>query len=252
MKSEQDKALAARVMDIAEQAAKFYSPAFTDFLDPAQMYKADKILEQFQGIEYSALPGAEKCERNIIAVYPDYMVPSDLQPPIEGLHVTGNFKFENITHRDILGAIMSLGIKREKTGDIILNGPEFYIYVSCDISYYIMLNLSKIKHASVRCERIDMYSVPEKMIRYKIIKANVASLRLDSICSAGFGISRSAISEEIKNGGAKVNWEEERNLSRIINPKDVISVKGRGRAILDSAGNETKKGRINITIKKII
>lgn len=252
MKSEQDKTLAARIIDAAAEVQKFYSPVFTDFLDPAQTYKAGRILSRFQDMEFIAMPGTEKCERNIMAVYPDYMIPSDIHPPIEALRVTGNFKFENITHRDMLGAIMSLGIKREKTGDIILDGSEFYIYVSSDISYYIMVNLTKIKHASINCERVELCSVPEKADKYKIIKANVASLRLDSICSVGFGCSRTAISENIKTGGAKVNWEEERDLSRIVDPGDVISIKGKGRVILDSAGNETKKGRINITLKKII
>lgn len=252
MKDEQDKNLAARIIDAASEVSRLYSPVFTDFLDPAQTYKAGKILRQFSGIEYIPIPGIEKCERNIIAVYPDYMIPSDLKPPMEALHITGNFKFENISHRDILGAIMSLGIKREKTGDIILDGSEFYIYAANDISYYIMLNLTTIKHSHVSCERIDAASVPEKIDRYKIVKANIASLRLDSICGAGYGCSRTAISDEIKSGGIKVNWEEERNLSRILASGDVISVKGRGRVILDSVGSETKKGRINIILKKII
>lgn len=252
MRNEQDKALAARIIDAAAEAGRFYSPVFTDFLDPAQIYKAQKILEQFEGVEYIVLPGTEKCERNILSVYPDYMVPSDLQSPIDALHLKGSFKFENIAHRDILGALMSLGIKREKTGDIILDGPEIYLYASCDISSFIMLNLTKIKHSPVSCEIIGLDSVPEKVDKTKIIRANVASLRLDSICSAGFGDSRTSMSEEIKSGLVKVNWEEERDSSRIIAPGDVISVRGKGRVIFDSSVSETKKGRINVILKKII
>lgn len=250
--SEEDRILAVKIIDYIDQVNANFDVRFTDFLDPAQVNKAVKIIEQYSGIGFIVTSGVPDCERNIIAVYPDYMEGDNIELPIEGLSISGKTKFESITHRDILGALMSLGIKREKIGDIILNNDMFYTVVYSDISYYISINLTKIKHTPVVVEHIDFSDIAAHEKKFKVINANVASLRLDAICSVGYGESRNSIVDEIKCGNVKVNWEEEKNTSYIINPNDVISIKGKGRIILDAVNGETKKGRINITIKKII
>lgn len=246
------KVLSAKIIDYIEQVEKYYEPRFTVFLDPAQVNKARNIIEQFNNVKYSVTCGVPNCERNIIAIFPFYMEEEDIELPINALCITGSSKFEIIGHRDILGAVMNLGIKREKIGDIILNNQKHYIIVYSDISSYISLNLSKIKHTPVSVDYIDFKDIPLKQNKFKEISTSVVSLRLDAVISAGFGESRSSISKEIVCGNVRVNWEGIQDLSFTIREGDTISLKGKGRIILDKIGSLTKKGRINIIIKKII
>jgi RNA-binding protein YlmH len=250
--NEDDKILIVKVIDFVEQVQKFFEPRVTQFLDPSQILKAKRVLGQFEDVKYLVTSGVNGCERNIIIIYPYLMSEDEVNLPIIPLRVLINSKFECISHRDMLGALMSLGIKREKIGDIIINNNECFIIVFSDISYYIRINLTKIKHASVIINDIAFKEIPEIEQNFKLIASNVASLRLDSILSSGFGESRSSLSGEIIKGNVKVNWEEIRDLSMGITQGDTISLKGKGRIVIDSIGSTTRKGRINIVIKKII
>lgn len=249
--SEEYKELAAKIIDYIRQVQKYYEVRYTYFLDPTQISVAKNILQQFDDISYEVTSGIDNCERNIIAIFPEaYRTEGKL--PIVPLKIGGNFKFESITHRDILGALMNLGIKREKLGDIFVAEDVHFIIAYEDISAYICMNLDRIRNTSVKVNVDDFKNVSRDDIKYKVIKSTVSSLRLDAILSAGYGESRTGISKEIKSGNVKVNWEAVEDLSYSISSGDTISVKGKGRIIVDSVGGITKKGRINIIIKKLI
>ncbi|HBM79824.1 MAG: YlmH/Sll1252 family protein [Clostridiales bacterium] len=250
--SPEDKEFASKIIDTIEQARKNRDVKYTQFLDPAQIKMAEKIIEQFDGIKYTISSGIENCERNIIAVYPDYASFEEIKLPLDAICISYNTKFEKIGHRDVLGAIMSLGIKREKVGDIFFNDNRCFIVVYKDISYYVLTNMTKIKHTPVKAEYIDFKDIKSREYEYKDVMSNVASLRLDSVLSSGFGESRRSISNEILNGNVKVNWEVTEEPHFIVQEGDTISLRGRGRIILYKVLGTTKKGRINILIKKVI
>lgn len=251
-KDNEDKLLAVKVIDYIEQVQRNYEPRFTQFLDPAKIAKAKMVLEQFNDIKYVVKSAVPYCERNIIAIFPEYMEEEDVKLPLSILRIKGKSKFENIGHRDILGSIMSLGIKRDKIGDIIVDERQYFVVVYKDISQYITLNINKIKHTPVSVEYAQNSDIPAMEEKFKEIASTVASLRLDAVISAGFGQSRSSISKEITGGNVKVNWEEVEDMSFTVVEGDVISLKGKGRIILYKVGSATKKGRINIIIKKLI
>jgi len=248
----EDKSLYVKIFDYIEQVEKYAEPRFTQFLDPAQVLKAVKVLEKSIDVRFMVTSCISGCERNIICIYPDFMDMGEIIFPITAICIKGSSKFESISHRDILGALMNLGVKREKIGDIILNDDRVYVIVYSDISDYISANLDRIKHTPVTVMYTGFDMVPKREPEYKEIALNVASLRLDAVLSGGFGMSRSSLSKDIKCGNVKVNWEEATELSCSVGEGDVISLKGKGRIILSSIGNTSKKGRINIVIKKII
>lgn len=252
LRNDESKILLIKIIDYIEQVEKFFEPRFTQFLDPSQVIKAEKIIRQYSDVKYYITGGTRDCERKIIIIYPDYMNKEDIELPITALFFETGSKFEKVGHRDILGSVMSLGIKREKIGDIILNDDICYLIVYNDISYYIKLNLTKIKHTPVEVDYIDFSLIPSKEEKYREVASTVASLRLDSVIGAGFGESRSGISKEVIAGNVKVNWEEIKDLSYGVKQGDIISLKGKGRIILSDIGSPTKKGRINIIIKRIL
>jgi RNA-binding protein YlmH len=251
-RNEEEKVLLVKILDYVEQVQKYSEPRFTQFLDPSQVAKAESVLKRFSDVRYVVDGGVKNCERKIVAIFPVDMEDNMTDIPVVPIGIKGNFRFESISHRDVLGALMSLGIKRDKVGDIILDDSSCFIIASSDISNYICLNLTKIKHTSVTAGCLDFASVPDKTEKYKEIISNVASLRLDSILSAGFGESRNSISKEISRNNVRVNWEEVIDTSHTVAQGDVISLKGRGRIVLEEVGSMTKKGRIKVIIKKIL
>lgn len=251
-KYDDDKNFAARLIDSIEQVQKYFEPRFTHFLDPTQISKAERIIEQFHNIKYKIANVVDDCERNIIILLPDTMDEEDIKLPITALNIKCKSKFEKISHRDILGSLMSIGIKREKIGDIIVNDDNYFVIVSSDISYYIILNLTRIKHAPVYIEDVGFDRIPKKQDKFKEISSTVASMRLDSVLGCGFGESRASVTQEINKGNVKVNWEEVTSASHNIKEGDTISLRGRGRIKVEKVEGITKKGRIHIIIKRII
>ena len=84
------------------------------------------------------------------------------------------------------------------------------------------------------------------------INATVADLRLDAVAAAGYGVSRSRMSDEIKSLNVKLNWKEAKKAAQAVNEGDVISFRGRGRVEVAEIRGTTKKGRISVTLKRFI
>lgn len=244
--------LAVKIIDQIALAQRYSEPRYTFFLDPSEVEVAKKILDKYPDVGYTVSSGFPDSERNIIAIYPEFMSEENVNLPVVALSISGSSKFEKMSHKDVLGSLMSLGVKREKIGDIYDNEGKFYFICYEDISSYIVANLIKIKHTPVKVEYIDFDKLPLKSIRFKEVTKTVSSLRLDAVISAGFNESRSSISREIGRGNVKVNWEVITNMSYNVSVGDTISVRGRGRIVLDRVEGQTKKGRISISIKRII
>lgn len=110
-----------KVIDKANSCLKHYDVKCTDFLNPYEIKNAIAILNSFNDIKYSVDGGYDNAERKVIFIYPYYMEYEDIECPLEIVQVEGNFKFKEISHKDYLGAILNLGIVREKIGDIIIH-----------------------------------------------------------------------------------------------------------------------------------
>ncbi len=222
--------------------------SFTDFLNPDEQILLKRLCMD-EGV-YSSFIGGKGYFERAAAVISLEEYNGDF--PIDTVRIKGNFKFEKLDHRDYLGTLLSLGIRREKIGDINVfdNGAE--IWLSNEISDYVCYNLIKIKHTGKRCEKIPFSEVREKIQKFKTVSANISSMRLDCIAAALGRISRSEAASLIKGGNIKVNYNIENEFSRKINEGDLISIKGIGRYQIDDIVNITKSQRINIAVKKFI
>jgi len=249
-----DKMLIARVLDKAISAEKSRTVTWTDFLDPYQIRLVERSICSVKDIEYRFDGGYNGAERKIAIFEPARL--SDLSKESEETPlclINIQLKREdNITHRDYLGSLMGLGIKREKIGDIIVEGGSCSVIVLKEIADYILYNLSKVGNTGVFVSKgkIDDLVVPEP--KTKEIRCTVPSLRLDCIISNGFGVSRNQVAPLFRSGRVYVNWEPEEKLSAQVKAGDTISVKGKGRIVLEEIGNKTRKDRISIVIKRFI
>ncbi|TLM98474.1 photosystem II S4 domain protein [bacterium] len=244
-----DKNFLARILDRFEAVARHQGCEVTDFCDPSQQALAERVLGRYTDPVREWRGGCDEAERRRLLIYPAYLEPGVVEDGIVLLEVTGNFKFQRVTHRDFLGAFMSLGIKREKLGDIIVTDTGCQIFADNGVKDYITWNLQKIHRVTVRVREIsrDELIIPAREVRN--VSATVSSLRLDAVASAGFGASRTGMAREIAAEKVRLNWLVTTDSAASVKAGDVISIRGRGRLEVSEIRGTTKKGRISLVLK---
>lgn len=172
--------------------------------------------------------------------------------PINLLKIINKSKFSKLEHRDYLGAIMSLGIKREKLGDIIIQDGICYATVCSDISDYIINNLSSI--ANCPCEVQDhdyfLHNLPERKFEEKIVIST--SLRLDGMVAAICQVSRSNSVGLISSGKILLNYFQCLKKDEIIKNNDTLTIRGYGKYKIHEIVGTTQKDRLKVAIFKYI
>lgn len=245
----------AKLLDKAELAAKTNRLVHTEFLDPHQVSLAENVLSSLDVCDYTFFGGYPGAERSIAIFQPDF-INEDEQEQFAGevlkvLEVTPNAG-GTLSHRDYLGSLMGLGIKREVTGDIIVTDEKCSIIVLSEMAGYISGNLFKVGSTGVSVTILDSADLTIPEPKAADIKTTVAALRLDSLCAPAFGISRSKAAEFIKSGKVNLNWQMTQNPDKAVHEGDTISLRGKGRAVLEKVGGRTRKDRLAILIKKFV
>lgn len=246
----EERMLAAKICDQVELTAKTHSPKVSDFLDPRGQEIARRVVEQIPDIALFFDGGYDQAERKRLVTSPFSYLGPPPSPQITAVEIHGNFQFQKITHRDCLGSILGLGISRDVVGDILLVENGCQILVDTEIAAFIEANLTKLHQVSVKAVRIDFEALRPAAERVKEIRTTLASLRLDTVASAGFGTSRSKMAGEIAAEKLKVNWQSVKSASQPIKQGDIISMRGRGRVEVADIIGQTKKGRHSVLLKR--
>ncbi|MBU5440366.1 RNA-binding protein [Tissierella sp. MSJ-40] len=248
---DRDKIMEMRkVIDKVEIVCNNYSIETTDFLDPYERKLAKSILNSFDEISYYETGGLKEGERQVIVIYPYYYDKENIDDYIVGLKIEGNL--ERLSHKDFLGAILHLGIKRSKIGDILIHGNYVEVIVKKEISDFLLLNLDRVSNEKVKICIVSLDQISPSKIDYKEIKLTLSSFRLDVLISSTYNLSRQESQNIIKSGKVKVNWEPIDKSSKDLEEGDIVSVKGYGRCILYSIEGFSKKGRIKSTVRILI
>jgi RNA-binding protein YlmH len=221
----------------------------TSFLDPRQLELAEAALRKEERLSYTVFGGYPEAERNVLFIFPAQQ--KERLPELEAIQVSWKDQSEPIGHRDLLGAVLALGLKRDQVGDIILFGNlEAVVFVAAAQAGYVSANLTMVGHSAVDCAVIDISELPLPEDDGREIRGTVASLRLDAILSLGFGLSRSRIVMLVKNGLARVNWRPVNSPAYQLKEGDQVSLRGRGRLLVTAVQGETRKGRIHLALKR--
>ena len=233
-----------KIIDKIRIVLKNHKVEATDFLDPYEIKLSKSILNQVSEIAYIEYGGLEEAERKIIYIFPEYLTFDDSNLKIGYLELAG---CENLTHRDYLGAILSLGIVRDKMGDILLYKNTVIFVVKKEIINYILMNLTQIENNPINIYEIEHKIVELPIKNFEEFQVFTSSLRLDVILSSIYNISRSESLRKIKSNDVKINWEHVTKSTKLLNEGDTISLKGFGRSELVSFKGQSKKGK-NISI----
>ncbi len=245
--SDGEKILFRKIKDMINKSEKTFSVVYSHFLTPAeQMFLLNE--REFSGIiEFEG--GHEDVERRICRVCTNEYNKDD-GLPIVLYSVKATDKNAVISHRDVLGALMGLGIKREMTGDIIAKNNQAQFFCHQSVSEFVKMNLTKIGRYSVELGESEFSEMAE--LPKKPVNINVSSMRLDSIAGESFGISRTKAAELIKKGMVFVNWQVCLDTSREIKAGDKISLQGKGKILVSEISGTSKKGRLFVNILKYV
>lgn len=246
-----DEQLAAKLLDLAEGANKSRKFRVSEFLDPHAYNVAEIIAANYENVRLESDGGFSNAERVKAAFVADDFYG---QPDFGMAYFLAAWdkRYYDLSHRDILGAFMGTGCKREALGDIVFvpEGAQFVVEKS--LVNYLTGNLTQIGSAPVTLTEIPREELLQKEEKVKLINATVADLRLDAVAAVGYGVSRSRMADEIKSLNVKVNWKEAKKAAQPVNEGDVISFRGRGRVEIEEIRGTTKKGRISVTLKRYI
>lgn len=246
----EDRLLLAKVLDRARQARDRGVPAATDFLSPQQRMLALDLL-RLAGVpetDYLLTGGYEGAERTLLLFLPDWLEPELAEPPIRCLRAS--FRAEDkLTHRDLLGSLMGLGIVREKLGDILVGPDSADLIVLDPVADFLLQSWTGAGRARLRVVEIppEHLHIPEA--RWEERRDTVSSLRLDAVCATGFRMARGKAAELISGGRVQVNWRECTKPDKPLAAGDTVSARGFGKFQLTEIGAPTKKGRTPITVK---
>lgn len=221
----------------------------TDFLDTNQQSLAQDAL-QHAACGYFYNGGYEDAERKRLVLYPDYLEAEPNWAEIAVLDLRGNFAYVKAGHRDYLGALLSVGLKREKFGDLLVREDGAYVFAAETIVTYILNNLPKIKGVTVSGRQIALTEVLLPEPAQKELNTTCASLRLDVVAAQGFNLSRSQINELIKAHKVQINHREILDNDYRCAEGDIISIRTKGRLKIAEISGNTKKGKIKIKLIK--
>lgn len=238
--------LLSRMDDLARQA-EHTGAASSKFLTPGEVQIVRQQYQNRRDISLVLDGGFEGAERQIaVFLNPDWGR-YEREDILSLLRLDYRDK-DALSHRDILGALMGLGLKREVIGDILCDGPPAYLACLREMAGFVKDNLSKAGRAGVRVTDVSKEETPARTETMKAKTITVASLRLDVLVSAAFSVSRSEAAALITAGRVSVDHLPCENTSKEIGEGAVLSVRGFGRAMLVSIGGKSRKDRIYVEI----
>ncbi len=254
MKSE-DKDIKNRFLDLANRSYQKGTYTFTDFLTPTEQALFFEVEQEISFAGYKLFGGAETCERQIVRFGKPEQLGYEEDFPIACIQIKPLLKkfADDLTHRDFLGALMNLGIKREVLGDIVVNDKSCYLFCETGIAHYICDELTRVKHTSVACNILKETEATKLLApTLKAEEHIVSGPRADAVIAKVYKLSRGTSIELFRAKKIFVNGRLFENNSGTLKPGDVVSVRGYGKFIFDGVIRETKKGKLTIKIEKYV
>lgn len=241
-----DRTCQKRMEELASRAARTGITQLTSFLTPSQLVQADISARQ-EGVCIQAWGGVLDAERRIAAFCGS--MDDEPQWPIALIAFEWNAKFGALSHRDLLGSLMALGIDREKFGDLFIAEDKAYAVVHEHIADYVLGSIDRVGKVPV-CAKTLLETPPLLASQGESVYCTVASLRLDALLCAVWKLSRSAAQSLIASGKVQVDYRLALHPDCFMKENMIVSLRGRGRCKLIEIVGKTKKDRISVMLMR--
>lgn len=257
-KRQEDKICLSQVLDKIEFSKTRERMEYTDFLDMYQTSLVENFLRKISFENYQLFGGYAESERKTLIVYPEKynerMIEKNYNKMLKIVRIElPEEEYGKYSHRNYLGGIVKLGLKREKVGDILVSNDGADIIVVEDFAEILrkeLPSLTRFENSKIVIEEI--LNIRKKEVKIEEVSIIVPSLRLDNIVSDLARTSRSKAAQIISQERVFINGQNETKLSKQLKLNDVITIRGKGRFVIKEFAGTTRSGRTVIKIEKYI
>src|SRR5699024_9107545 len=188
---EEEHSFIDQVLTWKEAVERSYITKQSDFLDPREQHIAQSILgKNNEVIHWGMDGGVENAERKRLMMRPFYESLDRDVYSCELLQATYNEKYMSLSHRDVLGAFLSLGLDRSKLGDVHVADGKIQMIIAAEISPYILANFTSVRKANVTFETKDLSSWSGQQEEWMYADKVISSKRLDVVVKEMYHIPR--------------------------------------------------------------
>ena len=201
---------------------------------------------------FGGYPGAE---RTICLFLPDWQEPEDALADPEGPLAALEALFPrdaSLSHRDILGGLMGLGLTREKLGDILMEEGRCQVVVLREALSILLSQWEGAGRWRLKVREISLSKLSPRPPEVKTIRDTVAAMRLDAVLASGFSTSRSKAAELVSAGRVSVNHRECAKPDRTVEAGDVLTCRGLGKCVVREVLGQSKKGRTMLVLERYL
>lgn len=236
--------LIKRISDLALRCDRNGCLTHSAFLTPAECYLLETRKLPVGEAKLVFSGGRDDCERKVAFFLPYYLQETDFDigEIIKAVKIRSYFGKPG--HRDYLGAVLGLGIERDRIGDLLLFDDTAYLFCLSSVVSVLLRELEKVGRISVKTEQIALTDVPVSERKTKKITFTVKSLRLDAVTGDLFGVSRTLAAELIREGAVTLNYTICEKVDAPIKEGDTLSVHGKGKGRISQIGGRSRKDRL--------
>ncbi len=247
----EDRLLLAKVLDKYEQSQQKNIPAATLFLSPREQQLVQALLNA-AGVRsgYVLDGGYEEAERKIAVFLPDWA--EDAEGELVFLRALFHGADSALTHRDILGSLMGLGVERDRLGDILVSPHSADIIAAPSLRDFFLREWTEAGRVKLTVAEIAREELLLPQVQVKVLRDTVSSLRLDAVAAAAFSVSRGKAAELIAAGRGNLDHVPCLKPDKPVAEGAVLTARGFGKAKLKEVGGLSKKGRTGITIERYL
>ncbi len=235
-----NKFLISHALDKCRECDSKNTVSCTGFLD---LHQQSVVMKERYPIPPVFYGGYEDAERQMLMFLPEYVDCPENTDEIMLIEVSARLQ---LTHRDYLGSLMALGIKRENIGDIIINKKKAYIFIKPSIENFLLSNFTKAGKSELVCKTVPMSDFKKTEYTAVSVTKTSASPRLDSVIGSLFNMSRTQSQQFISSGKVFINNMEALKTDKLVKSGDRLTLRTKGKAHIIEIGELTKKGRIKI------
>ncbi|MGZ0049972.1 YlmH family RNA-binding protein [Brevibacillus gelatini] len=246
--AKEERPFVERALEMLTLAERKQAMRLTDFVDPRQWHIMKSLTSQVRDVKISASGGYEGAERMRVLIHPEYMEaePEDFRLAL--LAIKADQRFHTLEHRDVMGALLHAGLKREKFGDMLTDVGTCYAIVAEEVADFVCTQVTHIHRTPVQIERVAWESFTPPAPRFAEKTITVPSPRIDAVIGEVHNMSRAKALVPIRAGKVKVNWRVTEDPSTQLQQGDMVSLAGYGRFKILQIAGPTRSGRLRMIV----
>ena len=235
--------LLKRAEDLCSRCERSGTVTSTCFLTPAERYSVENWAKRRADCNIVFSGGHPECERTVAFFLPYYMEREDFSPEETIRAIELKAFFGQPGHRDYMGALLGMGIGRERLGDIWVRDDKAVIFCMPGVLKHL-LSIEKVGRYGVKAREVELGEIPAPERQVKPVSFSVMSMRLDAVAAGMFNLSRTEAAKQISAGNVSLNYTMTDKTDAPVREGDIISLRGAGKGAVTGTGGTSRKGRL--------